>query len=136
MVQNVREFQIDINSLTVGKLGVIEFNSLPFEPKRLYWLSEVPQGIQRGHHAHKQLTQLMCVSAGSVDVDIYEGQAMTSFHLDSNSPALLIKPGLWRELRNFQEGTTVLVLCDAEYKEEDYIRDFQVYLDWFSNHGN
>ena len=82
------------------------------------------------------MTQLMCVSAGSVDVDIYEGQAMTSFHLDSNSPALLIKPGLWRELRNFQEGTTVLVLCDAEYKEEDYIRDFQVYLDWFSNHGN
>ena len=135
MVQNVREFQIDINSLTVGKLGVIEFNSLPFEPKRLYWLSEVPQGIQRGHHAHKRLTQLMFVSAGSVDVDIYEGRAMTSFHLDSNSPALLIKPGLWRELKNFQEGTTVLVLCDAQYSEEDYLRDFQVYLDWFSKHG-
>jgi dTDP-4-dehydrorhamnose 3,5-epimerase-like enzyme len=134
MVQGVREFQLDISSLAVGKLGVIEFDSLPFEPKRLYWLSEVPEGSERGHHAHKQLTQLMCVSSGSVDVDIYEGHKVTSFHLDSSSPALILNPGLWRELKNFQEETTVFVLCDAPYMEEDYIRDFQVYLDWFSEH--
>ena len=133
MVRCVREFEVDVHSSTVGKLGVIEFDSLPFEPKRLYWLSEVPEGSERGHHAHKQLTQLICVTSGSVDVDIYEGQEVTSFHLDSNSSGLLLKPGLWRELRNFLEGTTVLVLCDAQYLEEDYIRDFQVYLDWFSN---
>lgn len=133
MVRCVREFEVDVHSSTVGKLGVIEFDSLPFEPKRLYWLSEVPEGSERGHHAHKQLTQLICVTSGSVDLDIYEGQEVTSFHLDSESSGLLLKPGLWRELRNFLEGTTVLVLCDAQYLEEDYIRDFQVYLDWFSN---
>jgi dTDP-4-dehydrorhamnose 3,5-epimerase-like enzyme len=134
MVQNVSEIQLDINSLPAGKLGVVEFNSLPFQPKRLYWLSEVPKGAERGHHAHKQLSQLICVLSGSVDIDIFEGQDMTGFHLDSNSPALLLKPGLWRELRNFQKGTTVLVICDAPYIEEDYIRDFQLYKDWFSEH--
>lgn len=134
MERYVKEFQISLESLNFGKLGVIEFKSLPFIPKRLYWLSEVPEGSERGHHAHKQLTQLICVSAGSVDIDIYEGSALTSHHLNSDSHALLLKPGLWRELRNFEKGTTVLVLCDYQYVEEDYIRDFQLYLDWFSAH--
>jgi dTDP-4-dehydrorhamnose 3,5-epimerase-like enzyme len=134
MVPIVREIHLDVNSLAVGKLGVIEFKTLPFQPKRIYWLSEVPAGVERGHHAHKQLTQLMWVPSGSVDVDIYEGLKVSSYHLDSSSPALLLKPGLWRELKNFQEGTTVLVLCDTNYFEEDYIRDYQVYLDWFSDH--
>lgn len=136
MVPIVREIHLDVNSLAVGKLGVIEFRTLPFQPKRIYWLSEVPAGVERGHHAHKQLTQLMCVPSGSVDVDIYEGRKVSSYHLDSSSPALLLKPGLWRELKNFQVGTTVLVLCDEIYLEEDYIRDYQIYLDWFSNHND
>ena len=134
MVPSVREIDLDINSLAFGKLGVIEFKSLPFQPKRIYWLAEVPIDGERGHHAHKHLTQLMCVPSGSVDIDIYEGRNVSRYHLDSGSPALLLKPGLWRELKNFQVGTTVLVLCDDNYIEEDYIRDYQIYLDWFSDH--
>jgi hypothetical protein len=72
MVPNVTKIHLDINELAAGKLGVVEFNSLPFVPKRLYWLSDVPLGGERGHHAHKALTQLICVLTGSVEVEIYQ----------------------------------------------------------------
>jgi len=130
----VREFLPDMRSLATGKLGVIEFNSLPFVPKRLYWLAEVPDASERGHHAHKKLSQMIYVIAGSVELVIRKGLEQQTLHLDPASPALILSPGLWREIRNFRLGSIVLVLCDDVYKEDDYIRNYSDYLDWFSGH--
>jgi hypothetical protein len=130
----VREFLPDIRSFATGKLGVIEFNSLPFVPKRLYWLAEVPDAAERGHHAHKKLSQMIYVIAGSVELVIRKGLEQQTLHLDPASPALILSPGLWREIRNFRLGSIVLVLCDDVYKEDDYIRNYSDYLDWFSGH--
>ena len=129
-----KEFLPDIRSFATGKLGVIEFDSLPFEPKRLYWLAEVPVEAERGHHAHKKLSQVIYTLAGSVELVIFKGTDRETHHLDPTSPAMYLPPGLWRELRNFQSGSLVLVLCDDIYKEDDYIRNYSDYLDWFSRH--
>jgi hypothetical protein len=37
---------------------------------------------------------------------------------------------VWEELRNFSSGAVALVLADKHYDSEDYIRDFQQFLDY------
>ncbi len=35
-----------------------------------------------------------------------------------------IKPGIWREIKDFSSGSICLVLASHEYSESDYIRDY------------
>jgi hypothetical protein len=43
-----------------GNLTVSEENiELPFDLKRAYWIYDVPQGGNRGGHAHKKLQQVI-----------------------------------------------------------------------------
>lgn len=121
---------LELKSSQVGSLGVIEFTTLDFVPARIYWLVDVPHGSERGHHAHKTLTQLICMLAGSVEVELFQGTTKTTFHLNQSSPALILKPGLWRVLKNFSQDACVLVLCDQPYDESDYIRNYKEYIEW------
>lgn len=113
-----------------GDLGVVEFAELPFEPKRIYWLTGVDDYKSRGHHAHKKLRQYFVVVKGSVDVFLTDGfeEFSTTLHADGN--AILLASGLWREIRNFSDDAVLLVVCDQPYSEDDYIRDFNQFLDW------
>lgn len=118
---------------SVGSLGVLHFSELPFMPKRIYWLSETPAHQERGNHAHKLLEQYVICLAGSVEIDIHNGEFLTSSKLDEKSNGLHIHPGSWRVLRNFKPNTTVLVLASREYEPSDYIYDFDEFLTWSGN---
>ena len=113
-----------------GDLGVVEFAELPFEPKRIYWLTNVDDHKSRGHHAHKKLRQYFVVVNGSVDIFLTDGVKEFSTTLHSDGNGILLSPGLWREIRNFSANAVLLVVCDQPYSEEDYIRDFSSFLDW------
>jgi hypothetical protein len=130
MLPSFKKVPLDLRELAVGTLGVIEFNTIGFMPERIYWISNVPTGITRGHHAHKELRQLIWAVSGSVSVDLYAGETISHYELDRNSPALSLQPGLWRVLKNFTPDATVLVLCDRQFEESDYIRDYDEYLAW------
>lgn len=113
-----------------GNLGVIEFMDLPFEPKRIYWLNGVQAGLSRGHHAHKKLRQFFVVLEGSVDIKLSDGYCEDLYTLKADGHGILLAQGLWREIMNFSENAVLLVICDQPYKEEDYIREFDEYLNW------
>jgi hypothetical protein len=42
-----------------GTLVPIEFSDLPFEPKRIFYVCDVPKGEERGNHAHFETRQLL-----------------------------------------------------------------------------
>lgn len=128
--------QLELKNSPVGSLGIIEFSTLDFIPARIYWISNVPQGSERGHHAHKALSQVICILTGTVEIEITEGSQKSIFKLDQFSNSLRLKPGLWRVLRKFSNDACVLVICDHPYDESDYIRDYDNYLEWYrSNNG-
>jgi dTDP-4-dehydrorhamnose 3,5-epimerase-like enzyme len=113
-----------------GRLGIIEFADLPFEPKRIYWLTGVEEGKSRGLHAHKELRQLFIVIEGSVDIRLNDGTGEFVYTLGVDGNGFLLAPGLWREITNFSKHAVLLVICDRPYSEEDYIRDYDQYLLW------
>ena len=118
-----------------GNLCVVENGkSLPFNVKRVYYLYDVPGGESRGAHAHRTLRQLIIAASGSFRVTLFDGKDHKSFYLNRPYQGLLVCPGLWRDLDDFSSGAVCMVLASDIYKEEDYIRDYNDFLD-FRNNG-
>ena len=113
-----------------GYLSVVEEQlDVPFDIKRIYYLYMVPE-VARGAHAHKALQQLLIAISGSVDVIMDDGTDKKIFHLDKPWKGLLVAPGLWRDLENFSSGAVCMVLASEVYQKEDYIRDYQEFLEF------
>jgi mannose-6-phosphate isomerase-like protein (cupin superfamily) len=114
-----------------GKLGVVE--ALPdagFVFKRLYFLYDVKDRQERGQHAHKNLEQLMMSMHGSFRITLKGGGNTFDFELKNPGEALYIPPGYWRDLSDFTPDAVCLVAASEEYDENDYIRDYDAFLEW------
>lgn len=113
-----------------GNITAIENNiHAPFEVRRVYYLYDVPGGADRGGHAHKELQQFIIAVSGAFDVLLDDGLNKKIVHLDRPYIGLHIIPGIWRELLNFSSGAICLVLASKGYKEVDYIRDYDDFID-------
>jgi len=121
-----------IKDRNFGDLGVVEFSSLPFVCRRVYWITNFVKGNTRGNHAHKSLTQFITVLFGSVTFELFEGKKRRIVEVKADNESLLIFPGTWRTFSSEVPGSVLLVFCDQEYEEDDYIRNWDEYLDWFS----
>ena len=114
-----------------GNLTVVENGvTLPFDVKRVYYLYDVPGGESRGSHAHKELEQLIVAASGSFTVTLDDGKNKRSFFLNRPYQGLYVKPGLWRDLEDFSSGAVCMVLASEVYIPEDYIRDYQSFLEF------
>lgn len=114
-----------------GNLTVVENgDTLPFDVKRVYYLYDVPGGENRGAHAHKELEQLIIAASGSFTVTLDDGKCKRSFFLNRPYQGLYVKPGMWRDLVDFSSGAVCMVLASDVYKTEDYIRDYDTFIDF------
>lgn len=114
-----------------GNITVLENNkNIPFDVKRIYYLYDVPMGADRGGHGHYDLQQFIVAASGSFTFELDDGYTKKEFFLNDPSKALYIMPGIWREIKNFSSGSICLVLASHEYSEEDYIRNYDDYLNY------
>lgn len=114
-----------------GNLTVVQnSDTVPFEVKRIYYLYDVPGGESRGAHAHKELSQLIVAVSGAFRVTLDDGNVKRSFFLNHPYQGLYVKPGIWRDLDDFSSGAVCMVLASEVYQKEDYIRDYQEFLDF------
>ena len=118
-----------------GNISVVENGiTVPFDVKRVYYLYDVPGGESRGSHAHKELSQLIIAASGSFRVTLDDGNVKRSFILNRPDQGLYVKPGIWRDLDDFSSGAVCMVLASEVYKEDDYIRDYNNFLDFRNIH--
>lgn len=115
----------DFNSVKEprGHLNYLEeLKDIPFEVKRVYWLTTVPEQQVRGGHAHKTGEQVIVCLNGVVEalLEDKEGQVM-SFTLDDPNKGLYIPPMWWGRML-FKNNAMLLGLASDEFSEEDYIR--------------
>ena len=114
-----------------GDISVIENGeTIPFDVKRIYYLYDVPGGESRGSHGHKQLEQLIIAVSGAFTVTLDDGNVRRSFTLNRPYQGLLVKPGIWSTLDDFSSGSVCLVLASEKYKAEDYIRDYNDFIEY------
>ncbi|MEN8662504.1 MAG: WxcM-like domain-containing protein, partial [Lentimonas sp.] len=71
--------------------------------------------------------------SGSCEIEFDDGTNTETIQLNSRDEGVLIRPGLWRVMRNFSEDCVLVVFADAHYDEDDYIRDYDAFKAWVSN---
>lgn len=121
--------ELDKHHHEKGNITVVENGTtVPFDIKRTYYLYDVPGGESRGGHAHRELYQLIIAASGSFTVTLDDGSVKRTFLLNRPYQALLVVPGIWRELDDFSSGSVCLVLASHLYDEADYIRDYDEFL--------
>jgi len=122
---------IDLPKITArqGNITPVEgAKDIPFDIARVYYLYDVPGGESRGGHAHKELQQLIVSVMGSFDVVLDDGQKKKTVILNRAYHGLYVPKMIWRELENFSSGGICLVLASMPYGEDDYIRDYNLFL--------
>lgn len=113
-----------------GTLGVLDWDLLPFQPKRLYWIHSVTPGSIRGNHAHKKLKQFFWLIKGSMSIELSNGAQTQKILMHENKELLVISPGYWRRLFDFSPNTIVVVGADSPYDPTDYIHNWEDFLKW------
>lgn len=114
-----------------GNLSFAEQNNhIPFEIKRTYWIYDVPGGEERGGHAFKDNQEFIVALSGSFDVVVDDGLQKKTFSLNRSYYGLYVPNGLWREINNFSTNSLALEFGSEHYSEEDYIRDYEEYMQY------
>lgn len=103
--------------------------NIDFDIKRVYYIYGVDSSQRRGFHSHRDLKQILICLNGSVDILTKTPFESKVTHLDRPNIGLEIGPMIWREMFNFSKDAVLLVLASAYYDENDYIRDYNNYLE-------
>lgn len=128
-IDQVAVVEVPQISTEVGDLAVVdEVGPLPFGPKRVFYLYDVPSGSDRGAHAHKECHQFLVAVSGAFSVEVTDGLNTSVFDLNRPTFGLHVPPGIWAAEVNFSGGAICLVLASHEYDESDYIRDWNEFL--------
>ncbi len=114
-----------------GSLVALEAHkNIPFEIKRVYYLFNNGSETARGQHAHKDLKQVYVALSGGCKVRLNDGQREEVVTLNRPNVGMLFNQLVWRELFDFTPDCVLMVLVDDFYKEEDYIRNYEEFLDF------
>ena len=113
-----------------GDLSFAEiYQQLPFVPKRYFLVFNVPSKKVRGEHAHKKLHQFLVCVKGSCSVMVDDGKRREEYHLNSPGIAMHIPPMVWAVQYKYSSDGVLLVLASDIYDPDDYIRDYDQFLD-------
>jgi hypothetical protein len=112
-----------------GNLTFVEGGKhIPFDIRRVYYLYDVPGGAERGGHAHKALHQLIIAMSGSFDIHLDDGSGKKTIHMNRSYNGLYVCPMIWREIDNFSSGAVCMVLASDYYDDQDYYRDYGIFI--------
>ncbi len=110
-----------------------ELKDIPFKIKRVYFMYGTKQNIHRGFHAHKKLEQILICIHGSCKVKLDNGKEKKVVSLEKPYEGLYISSNIWHEMYDFSIDAVLLVLASDFYYEEDYIRNYEEFLNFINN---
>lgn len=118
-----------IGNKEIGHLIALEENrNIPFDIKRVYYTYGVPTDVKRGSHAHKNLEQVLICTNGSLKVRCFDGKNEKIYELNSPDKGIYLGTMLWHDMFDYNDSTIVMVLASNYYSEDDYIRDYEEFL--------
>ena len=113
-----------------GQLVALEeYKDIPFEINRVYYMYDTGDGVRRGFHAHKSVKQILICIHGSCKIHLDNGSEKKEISLEKPYEGLYISNAMWREMYDFSPEAVLMVLASDYYNEDDYIRNYDDFLD-------
>lgn len=123
-VYRLPEFKDLRGGLIVAELG----KQLPFLPRRIFFVHDVPSRHVRGEHAHRELHQFLVCVRGECSLVVDDGSSRREVRLDSPSLGVHLPPRVWGVQYKFSSDALLAVFASAEYDPADYIRSYEEFL--------
>lgn len=105
-----------------GDLVPVEFSKIPFIPKRIFYVQNVPENMVRGEHGHFKCKQYYICVTGIIKVTIYDGKEQQSIMLNPGQ-GIFIDNMVWSSEKFCTGNDVLLVLCSHEYDKNDYFTE-------------
>lgn len=112
-----------------GQLVALEeHKDIPFGIKRVYYMFDTGECVRRGFHAHKSLKQILICIHGTCKILLDNAKEKKIVSLEKPYEGLYIENDIWREMFDFSPDAVLIVLASDFYNEEDYIRNYDEFL--------
>lgn len=112
-----------------GHLVALEGNrDVPFDIKRVYYITDTMKGVARGFHAHKNLIQVAICIRGRCKFIMDDGVQKEEVLMNNQTKGILIDKMQWHEMHDFSHDCILLVLASDNYEESDYIRNYDDFI--------
>jgi UDP-2-acetamido-3-amino-2,3-dideoxy-glucuronate N-acetyltransferase len=114
-----------------GSLAVFEIaKGLNYEVQRVFFVYDVAKGTVRGQHAHIKCKQTLVAISGSILIECDDAISKKEYLLSSPDQALYIPETIWASQSYLTDGAVLAVFADQTYDPEDYIRNYQEFLEF------
>lgn len=111
-----------------GNLVVVQQRDVAMQWERIFWIHGVPEGLERGAHAHRTCKELVVPIAGSFEIELSDGKETLHLIMDSPCKGIFIPEMIWCRLFNFSQDAIVLCLASQEYLPAGYIHNYEDFL--------
>ena len=105
-------------------------DNIPFEVKRIFCIYGIKSKQNRGEHAYYYTKQVLICISGNLKIKCFDGKEEKIYKLNSLDQALYVSPKVWRSTFEHSIDLVLLVLLSIEYNENDYMRDYDKFLDF------
>ena len=113
-----------------GNLSVGEFETdIPFAVKRYFLVFSVPSIETRGAHAHIHCRQFLLCVRGRCSIAADDTVNRREFVLERPNLGLYLPAKIWSIQYNFTSDAVLLVFASEKYDPDDYIRDYNRFLE-------
>lgn len=118
-----------------GNLVVIEGNGwdIPFEIKRVFYIYGSDAEVVRGRHANRKTEFVMVNVSGKSKVKVDNGYEQRVIELDKPRMGLYLPTMVWKDMYDFSSDSILLVLASEHYDAEEYIRNYDEYIEEIRN---
>lgn len=101
---------------------------IPFNIKRVYYITKPKAGLPRGKHAHYKTQQILFCIQGKVRMVLDDGKNKEEIILKDPEDGIFLDKMIWHDMLDMDENTILLVLASEKHDPKDYIRDYKVFL--------
>lgn len=131
MISNFELIEFQQKGDERGHLVVIEgIKDIPFEIKRVFYIYGSDTDVVRGKHANRKSEFVLVNVSGQSKVKIIDGKGNeTVISLNRPHMGLYIPKMVWKEMYDFSKDSVLLVLSSETYDAQEYIREYDEYIE-------
>lgn len=114
-----------------GHLVIVEgMQDIPFDIKRIFYIYGSAPDVVRGQHANMRSEFVLINVAGTCKVKVKDGRGNEAvFSLNRPHTGIYLPRMIWKDMYDFSEDSVLLCLSSEHYDSEEYIRNYDDFVE-------